>query len=828
MISPKKNGFTLIEITVVMVIVGIIISIIATTLPFLIQSNKTRETRAILEMVDYSIQGYISANGRCPCPDTDNDGQEDRVDNGTAADFTDDTCTSCVGTIPHRTLGIASGEDVWHNLVKYGVYEDLIKTTPSNFCTTLASIISFYTSSPYAPAKLHTTDSSGNSSNQAYVIISGGGKDKDGANGFFDGKNGVTPFVQLEVPDKIIDAVYDDMGRSVSFSYLNANHCTEGSCADVESIRCGNCDDGVDNDNDGATDCFDSDCASHPECVNPSCDISTASPLPSGNVNEDYSMVTFSASGGCIHPVEWELINNGGFTDFFIHQYTGALTGSLSQCPGTYSFEVKVTDSDNPSNTSQESFLIEVTSNLTVARTSGGGSSDITWDSPTMEERFQANGGHIGDITWTLNSGGATGFTLVSTGAETAILKKNGSTPAGTYTFIVTAADSSCPADNTADMTLSVNVTNAGTGSPGEISAIIDTLEFDTSNCYEPSFINVNGDVFALAYRGQGNDGDLKTVEIGLNGDITNSVIDHWEISTGHEYEHNIIHVSGDIFAIAYRDNTSHDGRLKTINIASNGQIASSSTDIEEFDTSNGYEPDLIHVSGNVFAVAYRGPSDDGWLKTMTITPDGAITDTIIDSLEFDSSNGYNPDIIHVSGNIFAIAYEGVPEGYIKTVEITAGGAINSVIDTLTFDASAGYTPSIVNVSGNIFAIAYRGPGSDGYLKTLEIDTAGEITDTTVDTLEFSTVNSYEPDIIHVGGAYFAVAYRTGGGNDGHLTSIEIRPEGEITDTIVDTLSYDSTQGYEPDIIHISSNLFAIAYRGSNNDGFIKTLRITN
>jgi len=827
MISPKKNGFTLIEITVVMVIVGIIISIIATTLPFLIQSNKTRDTRAILEMVDYSIQGYISANGRCPCPDTDNDGQENRVDNGTAADFTDDTCTSYVGTIPHRTLGIASGEDVWHNLVKYGVYEDLIKTTPSNFCTTLASIILFYTSSPYAPAKLHTTDSSGNSSSQAYVIISGGGKDKDGANGFFDGKNGAVPSVQLEVPDKIIDAVYDDMGRSVSFSYLNANHCTEGSCADVESIRCGNCDDGVDNDNDGSTDCFDSDCASHPECVNPSCDISTASPLPSGNVNEDYSMVTFSASAGCIHPVEWELINNGGFADFSIHQYTGVLTGSLSQCPGTYSIEVKATDSENPSNTSQESFLIEVTSNLTVARTSGGGSSDITWDSTTMEESFSANGGHIGDITWILNSGGATGFTLVSTGAETAILKKNGSTPAGTYTFIVTAADSSCPVDNTADMTLSVNVTNAGTGSPGEISAIIDTLEFDTSNCYEPSFINVNGDVFAIAYRGQWDDGDLKTVEIGSSGDITNSVIDHWEISTLNGYEHNIIHVSGDIFAIAYRDIVT-DGHLKTINIASNGQIASSSTDTEKYDSSNGYEPDLIHVSGNVFALVYRGSYSDGWLKTMEIAANGTITNITIDSLEFDSSNGYDPDIIHVSGDIFAIAYEGVPEGYIKTVEIAADGAItNSVIDTLIFD-SAGYTPSIINVSGDIFAIAYRGLNSDGYLTTVEINTDGQITDTTIDTLESNTVDSYEPDIIHVGGAYFAVAYRTGGDNDGHLATVEIRSDGEITDTIIDTINYDSTQGYEPDIIHIGSDLFAIAYRGSSNDGFIKTLRITN
>ncbi|MBW2602189.1 MAG: hypothetical protein JRD47_09775, partial [Deltaproteobacteria bacterium] len=41
--------------------------------------------------------------------------------------------------------------------------------------------------------------------------------------------------------------------------------------------------------------------------------------------------------------------------------------------------------------------------------------------------------------------------------------------------------------------------------------------------------------------------------------------------------------------------------------------------DTLEFDTSSGYEPDIIHVDGNVYAIAYRGPSDDGYLKTVEI-----------------------------------------------------------------------------------------------------------------------------------------------------------------------------------------------------------------
>jgi len=40
---------------------------------------------------------------------------------------------------------------------------------------------------------------------------------------------------------------------------------------------------------------------------------------------------------------------------------------------------------------------------------------------------------------------------------------------------------------------------------------------------------------------------------------------------------------------------------------------------------------------------------------------------------------------------------------------------------------------------GNVYSIAYIGSGSDGFLKTVEGGTDGQITDTVIDTLEIST-----------------------------------------------------------------------------------------
>ena len=59
-----QSGFTLIELAVVLIIVGVVISIMATVLPSLLQSAKINKAKAILEKTDYSIEGYIAASGR--------------------------------------------------------------------------------------------------------------------------------------------------------------------------------------------------------------------------------------------------------------------------------------------------------------------------------------------------------------------------------------------------------------------------------------------------------------------------------------------------------------------------------------------------------------------------------------------------------------------------------------------------------------------------------------------------------------------------------------------------------------------------------------------
>ena len=354
-----------------------------------------------------------------------------------------------------------------------------------------------------------------------------------------------------------------------------------------------------------------------------------------------------------------------------------------------------------------------------------------------------------------------------------------------------------------------------------------DTLEFDTMKGKTPGIIPIAGDVYAVAYAGEGDDGFLKTVTIAASGQITDAVIDTLEFDTLNGETPDIVQISGDVYAIAYAGDRA-DGFLKTVTIAASGQITDVVIDTLEFDTLNGETPDIVQVSGDVYAIAYAGDRNDGFLKTVTIAANGQITDAVIDTLEFDTRNGRTPDIIRISGGIYAIAYAGDKnDGFLKTVEIAANGQItDAVIDTLEFDTLNGETPDIIQVSGDVYAITYTGDRNDGFLKTVEIAANGQITDAVIDTLEFDTLKGGAPNIVRISGGIYAIAY-TGDRDDGFLKTVVIAADGQITDAAIDTLEFDTLNGETPNIIPISGDLYAIAYAGDADDGFLKTVVIT-
>ena len=132
--------------------------------------------------------------------------------------------------------------------------------------------------------------------------------------------------------------------------------------------------------------------------------------------------------------------------------------------------------------------------------------------------------------------------------------------------------------------------------------------------------------------------------------------------------------------------------------INGNGMITDTVVDSLEFDTTSGKYPNLVAISGSAVAIAYSGNGDDGWLKTVEIENNGQIAAAVKDSLEFDTVKSVYGDIIHISGDIFAIPYQGDgDDGWITTIDMTTGGIIAGKSGAYVLGATSTSAYAMVN-----------------------------------------------------------------------------------------------------------------------------------
>ncbi|MEA1988598.1 MAG: prepilin-type N-terminal cleavage/methylation domain-containing protein [Pseudomonadota bacterium] len=120
LLNRKNRGFTLVEMAVVLVIIGLLVGTGFTTLGAYLDNAKQSHTMGSLKVTKQALLNYVKVNKHMPCPDTSGDGREDRV--GTLGT----ECSSDVGTIPYDDIGIgrAVASDDYSNLFGYGIHKE--------------------------------------------------------------------------------------------------------------------------------------------------------------------------------------------------------------------------------------------------------------------------------------------------------------------------------------------------------------------------------------------------------------------------------------------------------------------------------------------------------------------------------------------------------------------------------------------------------------------------------------------------------------------------------------------------------------------------------
>lgn len=358
---------------------------------------------------------------------------------------------------------------------------------------------------------------------------------------------------------------------------------------------------------------------------------------------------------------------------------------------------------------------------------------------------------------------------------------------------------------------------------------LLDTFEFDNGNGQDEDIIKIAEGVFAIAYRGVNNDGFVRTVAIDASGQITNNYLDSLEFDSQDGFTPRIIAVGGNYYAIVYRGRQS-DGYIVTVEITPDGQINNSLVDSLEFNDSDSYEPQIIQVGPQMYAIIFRYWISLGRMVTLQIDTNGQIANGITDSYIYSWSwwsSHYEPDIIQVGPGIYGIVYRTwFATGTLLTVPVAVNGDITeNVVDSYGFAYSVA-DPDIEQVSEDIFAIAYRGASNDGYVRTIGIADDGQITEPYIDSLEYNTSNGYNPQITYISNDVFGIAYHDSA-NSGYITILDIESDGNILSPVIDTLSFElAAGGGILDMQHVAGYVYALAYDGPNNDGFVSTIQM--
>ena len=128
----KQKGFTLVEMAIVLVIVGVLMGGFISTLASRIENTRKNETIDELNEIKQAMMAHAFVNGYLPCPDCDEVGGDclaADVGDG-VADYNAGACMEdeAAGNVPWVTLGLGRS-DAWGTRYRYVVQNEYADDT---------------------------------------------------------------------------------------------------------------------------------------------------------------------------------------------------------------------------------------------------------------------------------------------------------------------------------------------------------------------------------------------------------------------------------------------------------------------------------------------------------------------------------------------------------------------------------------------------------------------------------------------------------------------------------------------------------------------------
>lgn len=180
-----SRGFTLIEMAIVLVVVGLVVASAGRVVGPIRDSQRAEVTGHRLTLVQQAIQVYVIRNGCLPCPA--DGGVASTVATAGLSASTGGTyvtacsavaCTQTRGVVPWRTVGLSEDDatDGWNNRIRYGVAAGAPCGGAGGLQDTNGMIRCTTSTFPAGGVSLNDNDFAGGPevTNAAYVLVSSG------------------------------------------------------------------------------------------------------------------------------------------------------------------------------------------------------------------------------------------------------------------------------------------------------------------------------------------------------------------------------------------------------------------------------------------------------------------------------------------------------------------------------------------------------------------------------------------------------------------------------------------------------------------------------
>lgn len=361
------------------------------------------------------------------------------------------------------------------------------------------------------------------------------------------------------------------------------------------------------------------------------------------------------------------------------------------------------------------------------------------------------------------------------------------------------------------------------------------------------------------------NNGVLLTLKIADNGSVVKQIHDTVLLGPVNFYAPDVVHISNDIYAVVSRKVMYGSISLHTVQISNVGKIANSyidTLDIPMPEVTPGQSIKIYHSIDDVYLIVFDNYGSPGvTLKAVEIASDGTIQNYVLCSYNITKSgysNFCSPTMIQVKDDIFAVSYHltnyASKSDFVSTIKVLPTGNI-TLIDTFSlnsyFSSVYGYDEysellrldGSINLYSLLYGYDYFIPGQhrgSGIIFTIQINDTGLINQIPFTTYIFDTYGCSRPDLVHIAGTTYAVAYSKSVWVNpyqisGNLLTMSIASNGTMIKKI-DAVSYSTVNtnydiAHRQLIDHINQDVYTLIYTvpsGSTARGYLGTFCISN